>query len=128
VVSFTPRPLYPRGKRPRYPLDRRLDGLQSRSGCGGEEKKSLHCPCRVSKAGRSALSLVTVLTELPRLVLIFCFVIYSSYRKMIQIKVLKFNETYILRSVSILYYEPFLYDLASSRCYIGPVRINIKFA
>jgi hypothetical protein len=40
MVSFTPRPLYRRGKSPppRYPLDRRLDGLQSRSGCGGEEK------------------------------------------------------------------------------------------
>jgi hypothetical protein len=28
VVSFTPRPLYPRGKSPRYPLDRRLGGPQ----------------------------------------------------------------------------------------------------
>jgi hypothetical protein len=34
VVSFTPRPLYPR-----HPLDRRLGGPQSRSGRGGEEKK-----------------------------------------------------------------------------------------
>jgi hypothetical protein len=40
VVSFTPQPLYPQGKRPQYPLDRRLGGLQSRSGCGGEEKNS----------------------------------------------------------------------------------------
>jgi hypothetical protein len=38
VVSFTPRPLYPRGKSPRYPLDRRLGGPQSRSGRRGEEK------------------------------------------------------------------------------------------
>jgi hypothetical protein len=38
VVSFTPRPLYSRGKSPRYPLDRRLDGPQSRYGrCGGEK-------------------------------------------------------------------------------------------
>jgi hypothetical protein len=29
VVSFTPRPLYPRGKSPRYPLDRRLGGPES---------------------------------------------------------------------------------------------------
>jgi len=29
VVSFTPRPLYRRGKSPRYPLDRRLGGPQS---------------------------------------------------------------------------------------------------
>jgi hypothetical protein len=27
VVSFTPRPLYPRGTSPRYPLDRRLGDL-----------------------------------------------------------------------------------------------------
>jgi len=39
VVSFTTRPLYPQGKSPWYPLDR-LGGLQSRSGCGGEEKNS----------------------------------------------------------------------------------------
>jgi hypothetical protein len=29
VVSFTPLPLYPRGKSPRYPLDRRLGGPQN---------------------------------------------------------------------------------------------------
>jgi len=44
VVSFTPRPLYSRGEIPRYPLDRRLDGPQSRSGRGGEEKKPITAP------------------------------------------------------------------------------------
>jgi hypothetical protein len=34
VVSFTPRPLYPRGKKSRYPFDRKLSGPQSRSGHG----------------------------------------------------------------------------------------------
>jgi hypothetical protein len=35
VVSFTPLPLYHRGKGPRYPLDRRLGGPQSQPGrCG----------------------------------------------------------------------------------------------
>jgi len=38
VVSFTNQPLYPPGKSPRYPWDRRLGGPQSRSGRGGEEK------------------------------------------------------------------------------------------
>jgi hypothetical protein len=38
VVRFTPLPLYPRGKSPRYPSDRRLGGPQSRSGRFGEEK------------------------------------------------------------------------------------------
>jgi len=39
VVSFTLRPLHPR-----YSLDRRLGGPQSRSGPNGEEKKSLSLP------------------------------------------------------------------------------------
>jgi hypothetical protein len=38
VVSFTPRPLYPEGRNPWYPLDRRLVGAQNRSGRGGVEK------------------------------------------------------------------------------------------
>jgi hypothetical protein len=38
VVSFTPLLLYPRGKSPRYPLDRSLCGPQSQSGQRGEEK------------------------------------------------------------------------------------------
>jgi hypothetical protein len=38
VVSFMTRPLYPRGKSPRYPLDRRLGGPRSRSGRRGEEE------------------------------------------------------------------------------------------
>jgi hypothetical protein len=38
VVSFTHRPLYPRGKSPRDPLNMRLGGSQCRSGRRGEEK------------------------------------------------------------------------------------------
>jgi hypothetical protein len=38
VVSFTPRPFYPLGNSPRYPLDRRLGGPHSWSGRRGEEK------------------------------------------------------------------------------------------
>jgi hypothetical protein len=38
VVRFTPRQLYPPGKSPQYPLDRRLGGPQSRSGRRGEKK------------------------------------------------------------------------------------------
>jgi hypothetical protein len=34
----------PQGKSPWYPLDRRLGGLQSRSGHGGEEKNSQPLP------------------------------------------------------------------------------------
>jgi hypothetical protein len=46
VVSFTPRKLYPQGKSPQYPLDRRLGGAQSRSWRGGEERDP--CTCQES--------------------------------------------------------------------------------
>jgi hypothetical protein len=39
VVSFTHRLLYPWGKSPRYQLDRRLGGPQSRSGRRGENSR-----------------------------------------------------------------------------------------
>jgi hypothetical protein len=39
-----PRPLYPQGYSPWYPLDRRLGGPQSRFGRGGEEKNSQPLP------------------------------------------------------------------------------------
>jgi hypothetical protein len=39
MLSFKPQPHYPQSNRPQYPLDRRLDGPQSRSGRGGQEKK-----------------------------------------------------------------------------------------
>jgi len=55
VFSFTSRPPYPRGNNPRYPLDRRLDGPQSRSG-RGDEKKSHHCPHWELNPGRVARS------------------------------------------------------------------------
>jgi hypothetical protein len=59
---FSPR------KDPRYTLDGRLDGPQTPSGRGGEEKKrSPNCPWQVSNPGRSAGRLVTILIELPRL-------------------------------------------------------------
>jgi len=40
VVSFMPRPFYPQGKSPWYPLYTRLGGPQSQSGHSGEEKNS----------------------------------------------------------------------------------------
>jgi hypothetical protein len=38
MVSFTPRPLYPQGKSPWYPLNRKLGGPQNRSGHGVQDK------------------------------------------------------------------------------------------
>jgi hypothetical protein len=40
TVSFTSLPLYPRVKKPRYPLDRRLDGPQLRFGRRGKKQIS----------------------------------------------------------------------------------------
>jgi hypothetical protein len=60
VVSFTPRPLYS-WKYPRYPLDTRLDGLQSRSGRGGEEEN--WSPCRETNPYLSALTVEITVTK-----------------------------------------------------------------
>jgi hypothetical protein len=38
VLSFTPQPLYPQGKSPRYPLGKTLGGPQSQCGRRGREK------------------------------------------------------------------------------------------
>lgn len=51
-MSLTPRPLYPRGKRPRYSLDSRLGGPHSRSGSCEVEKISW--PWQESNAARPA--------------------------------------------------------------------------
>jgi hypothetical protein len=55
----------PGGKSPRYALDRRLGGIQSRDWCGGEKK--IPSPCRESNPYRPTLSLFTILTELRQL-------------------------------------------------------------
>jgi hypothetical protein len=68
MFNLTLRPLYPQGKSPWYPLDRRLGGPQSRSGRGGEEKNSQPSPeIEPYNAGRPARSLVTIQTELLRI-------------------------------------------------------------
>jgi hypothetical protein len=59
-----PADLPPREKRPRYPLDRRLGGPQSRFGRVGEEKDIASFPRRESNSGTLAHNTVTVLTEL----------------------------------------------------------------
>jgi hypothetical protein len=53
----------PPGKEPRYPLDRRLGGPQSRSGHGGEEKNSQLPPgIEPCNPGRPAPILVAIPT------------------------------------------------------------------
>jgi len=43
VVNFTPKPLHPRGKSPRYPSDRKLGGAQIPSEYCGEKNITLNC-------------------------------------------------------------------------------------
>jgi hypothetical protein len=58
MVGSMPRPPYPRRNNPRYLLERRLGGTQSRSWCTGRENKN-PSPCRESNLGRRVRSLVT---------------------------------------------------------------------
>jgi hypothetical protein len=55
--------LYPQGKSPQYPLDRRLGGPQGQSGQGGEEKNPY--AYWESNPDSPACSPDTILTELP---------------------------------------------------------------
>jgi len=64
AVSFIPRLLYPQEKSPRYSLDWRLDGPQSRSRRGGEEKGPFPIPAGNRIPVVQPVSLVTILTEL----------------------------------------------------------------
>jgi hypothetical protein len=66
--SLTLRPLYPQGKSPLCPSDRRLGGPQSRSGRGGEEKNSQPPPeTEPYNPDRPTRSPVTTPTELSRM-------------------------------------------------------------
>jgi hypothetical protein len=85
VVSFTPLPLYPQGRIPCYPLDRRLGGPQSRfGGHGGEEKNSqplrgLETPIIQSAAQRNTTELSQLLKRYGSLP--FCVLVSGYYKK-----------------------------------------------
>jgi hypothetical protein len=64
VVSFMPQPFYPQ-----YPLYKRLGGSQSQSECYGEKNNHLSLPgIKPQFLGRPVLMIVTILTELSRLI------------------------------------------------------------
>jgi hypothetical protein len=67
VVNFTPRPLYPQGKSPRYPLDKRLGGPQSRSGRLGGGKILDPTETRTPTLPSSSPYPIAILTTLSRL-------------------------------------------------------------
>jgi hypothetical protein len=57
----------PPSKSARFQLDRRLGGPQSR--CEREGKRKFHYyPCQEPNPGRPARTVVSILTELPRLI------------------------------------------------------------
>jgi hypothetical protein len=70
MVSFMPQLLYPQGKSPWYPLDRRLGGPQSQSGHGGEEKNSQLLPGLETLIIQSVVQCYT--TELSQLLPYIC--------------------------------------------------------
>jgi hypothetical protein len=67
VVSFTPQPLYPRGRNCRYPLDRRLGGPQNRSRRRGEEKNLVPTGTRAPTPRPSSPQPLAIPTALSRL-------------------------------------------------------------
>jgi hypothetical protein len=69
VVGFMTRPLYSWRNITQFPLDRRLGRSQCQSGSCGEENISSSCLCQQSNPSRSIRRLVTILTELSRLIL-----------------------------------------------------------
>ena len=82
MVSFTPQPFFPLEKSPQYPLNRRLNGLQSQTGYFKKRKIftgnwNAFPPC-------PACSLVTILTQLSCLRLpssVFRYATTASFKK-----------------------------------------------
>jgi hypothetical protein len=82
VVSFTPRPLYLRGRSPRYPLDKRLGGPQSRSGRRGDPARGQSVYWLCYPGSHNTLQYEIILHFVHRLyfcVLIF-LMLYRLYR------------------------------------------------
>jgi hypothetical protein len=75
MVSFTSRPLYPQGKSPRYPLDRRLDGPQNQSGRRGEETILAPIGTRTPAPRSPSLQPVAIPTALSRVIIIIIIII-----------------------------------------------------
>jgi hypothetical protein len=75
MVSFTRRPPYPQGKSPWYQLDRRLGGLQNRSGCGDEK---FPAPAGTRNPGHPARSLALYRWAIPALLLLDFLVVSAG--------------------------------------------------
>lgn len=76
VISFTTRPFDLHIKRTRNPLNRRLDGPQSRSGPFGKEK--LFCPCRDTNLDFCLVQPVAQSVYCVIQAPVYCYLIYSD--------------------------------------------------
>jgi len=68
VVSFTPRPLYPKGRNPDTHWTGGWVGPIAGTDAEAKRKKSHLGPCRGLSPGRPASNSVSIMTELPRLI------------------------------------------------------------
>jgi hypothetical protein len=121
VVSFTPRPLYPKGKITRYQSDRRLGWPQSRSECCGEKSLPLS-GSEPRSLGRPARSLITKHIE-P---IDSWFVSVFSEHSHIKERFITYLEDFVLQSLSHFNYRPryrlvfdvsFYQTISSSECF-----------
>jgi hypothetical protein len=80
VVSFTPRPFYPQGKSPWYPLDRRLGGPQSRFGRGVHKQEWKGCFTSVYVLSKSVLVYhISIDVPLFQILISGCKFNYTTY-------------------------------------------------
>jgi hypothetical protein len=105
VVSFTSWPLCPRGKIPRYPLDMRMGGPQSRCGRFGEQKILDPTGIRTRKTGkhlRLPCHLILIYINLTSKVFIFKLsLIFVSYSLSLQHSFDSYYKTLCLLHLSI---------------------------
>jgi hypothetical protein len=103
---YAPIALYPRGKDPRYPLDKRLRGLQSWSGHKGYRKNSLSLPGIETRS--SSLQSDTILTDRRRVIAWFLVRLLVSltgwYRTKRSMQLRPFSD--LLCSPSEFYHPP----------------------
>jgi hypothetical protein len=103
------RQLYLQGNSPWYPLDKRLGGLQSRSGRGGEEKNSQPLPGLETPIIQPVAHRYN--TELSRL--------YNQYWRGKIIKVKSFIEKcyFFENREVIVYHYPPMWDNGTQECF-----------
>jgi len=84
----TPAALLP-GKESCNPFNRSLGGSQSQFRRDGEERNSLHSPCRESDHGRPVHCLITTLTELSQVIVLQIYSLGCSRKCKIKLQMEK---------------------------------------